>query len=149
MIDQRLVTPDNQPLVDPTHARPSTTSENHGLVCKTTSRAPVCSLVVRLLAGGPLGDWMLHIAVRPEQSGGWPPANQRLPVCHPLIQPAWPSGCPLFLPERSLGLQVIHDELASLKGLAPVSRCRQHEHNRVTCLKPADSVNDSCSMESE
>ena len=46
----------------------------------------------------------------------------------------------LFLPERCLGFQVIHDEFTGLEALAPVRRGHGHQHDLVQRLHQTNAV---------
>jgi hypothetical protein len=48
-----------------------------------------------------------------------------------------------FLPERGLGLQVVHQKLAGLKRLPAVSGRHGHHHDLLARLKDTDPVNDA------
>ena len=57
------------------------------------------------------------------------PARQRRVVGHARVDPARALGRGFLLPERRLRLQVVHQELAGLEGLAAVRRSHRHEHD--------------------
>ncbi|SCC94819.1 hypothetical protein THIX_60877 [Thiomonas sp. X19] len=52
-----------------------------------------------------------------------------------------------FFPERCLGLDVIHQECAGLKGRMPMRRCHRHEHDEITRLQHTDAMDDGCRLQ--
>ena len=70
------------------------------------------------------------------------PARQGVVVTHPGIDPVRALGRVFLLPERGLGLQIIHQELAGLEGLAAVRGRDGDQYDLVIRLKFSDSVDD-------
>src|SRR6266699_4243921 len=58
------------------------------------------------------------------------------------VDPTGSGGAFLLLPERRVGLQVIHQELRRCKCRLPVLRGRQHQHDIFARCDAADAVND-------
>src|SRR5262249_58177992 len=58
------------------------------------------------------------------------------------LDPARAGAALLLLPERSARLQIVHDELASGKRIAPVSAGDHHQHDLVQRLERSDPVDD-------
>jgi hypothetical protein len=69
-----------------------------------------------------------------------PQRAKRRVVADARIDPAGAFGRLFFFPERGLGLQVIHQELAGLEALAAVGRDHRHHHDLVERLQEADAV---------
>src|SRR3979490_1317994 len=73
---------------------------------------------------------------------GFGPARGGGIVVAARIDPAGAFGAFLTLPERRVGLEVIHQELRRLERGLPVFRCRQHQHDIFSRRDPADAMND-------
>src|SRR6202012_5483480 len=83
----------------------------------------------------------------------WPPALRASPsgfgpargggvIVMPRLDPIGSGGPFLALPERRVGLQIIHQEFRRLKRRLAVLRCRQHQHDILAGRDAADAMND-------
>jgi DNA-binding MarR family transcriptional regulator len=120
--------------------------ESRGLVQRSPAPTSRRNLAVAL---SPEGSALLDKAQKPAErayrrlsgvAGRDAPARQRGVVRHARIHPARAFRRLLLFPERRLGLEVVHQEFAGLKALAPVGAGDGHQHDLVQRLQQPDAV---------
>ena len=99
-------------------------------------------------AGGDLGALSMRRGrawqpVSRASPSGFGPARGGSVIVIARLDPAGSGGAFLALPERRVGLQVVHQELRRLKRRLPVLRCRQHQHDIFAGDDAADAMNDA------